>query len=94
MQYSIDRDYIIQTLMELVRINSVNPLLSADGKGEAELGAYVANALGELGLTVNTYEIQPGRVNVVGILKGTGNEGVHGWRRGIGGRLVDNSGRR
>jgi acetylornithine deacetylase len=73
MQYSIDRDYIIQTLTDLVRINSVNPSLSKDGKGEAELGAYVASALDELGLTVNTYEIQPGRVNVVGILKGTGN---------------------
>jgi acetylornithine deacetylase len=73
MHYSIDRDYIIQTLTDLVRINSVNPSLSADGKGEAELGAYVASALDELGLTVTTHEIQPGRVNVVGILKGTGS---------------------
>ena len=73
MNYSIDRDYIIQTLTDLVRINSVNPLLSADGKGEAELGAYVAGELGKLGLLVNTHEIQPGRVNVVGVLKGTAN---------------------
>ena len=73
MNYSIDRDYIIQTLTDLVRINSVNPLLSADGKGEAELGAYVAGELSKLGLPVNTHEIQPGRVNVVGVLKGTAN---------------------
>ena len=73
MNYSIDHDYIIQTLTDLVRINSVNPSLSADGKGEAELGAYVANALSTLGLTVRTYEIKPGRVNVVGVLKGTGS---------------------
>ncbi len=73
MNYSIDHDYIIQTLTDLVRINSVNPLLSADGKGEAELGAYVAGELSKLGLPVNTHEIQPGRVNVVGVLKGTAN---------------------
>ncbi len=73
MNYSIDRDYIIQTLQELVRINSVNPLLSANGKGEAELGAYVANALSTLGVPVTTHEIQPGRVNVVGVLKGVGD---------------------
>lgn len=73
MKYSIDRDYIIQTLADLVRINSANPLLSTDGKGEAELGAYVASALRKLGLTVDTYEIQPARVNVVGVLTGSGN---------------------
>jgi acetylornithine deacetylase len=73
MNYSIDRDYIIQTLADLVRINSANPSLSADGKGEDDLGAYVASELSMLGLIVNTHEIQPGRVNVVGILKGTGD---------------------
>lgn len=73
MNYSIDRDYIIQTLQDLVRVNSVNPLLSANGKGEAELGAYVANALSTLGVPVTTHEIQPGRVNVVGVLKGVGD---------------------
>jgi acetylornithine deacetylase len=73
MNYSIDRDYIIQTLAELVRINSANPSLSADGKGEAELGAFVASELEKLGTKVDTYVLQPGRVNVVGVLKGSGN---------------------
>jgi acetylornithine deacetylase len=72
MNYSIDRDYIIQTLKDLIRINSANPSLSPDGKGEAELGGYVAGELSKLGLAVDTYHLQPGRVNVVGILKGSG----------------------
>ena len=73
MNHSIDRDYIIQTLQDLVRINSVNPLLSANGKGEAELGAYIANALSTLGVPVTIHEIKPGRVNVIGVLKGVGD---------------------
>ena len=73
MSFAIDHDYTIQTLADLVRINSINPLLSEDGKGEAEIGAYVAAALETLGLAVTVYEIEPGRVNTVGVLKGTGN---------------------
>lgn len=73
MDYRIDQDTIIQTLIDLVRINSVNPSLSADGKGEAEIGAYLADALSTFGLEVSTHEIKPNRVNVVGVLKGSGN---------------------
>ncbi len=42
MTYKIGREYIIQTISDLVRINSVNPSLSPDGVGEAEIGSYVA----------------------------------------------------
>lgn len=73
MNYSIDQNFIIKTLSDLVRINSINPSLTPGGKGEAEIGAYVAGVLQSLGLEVHTYEIEPGRVNVVGTLKGTGN---------------------
>ncbi len=72
MNISIDQTFTIQTLTDLVRINSVNPSLSAGGKGEAECGAYVAEKLAALGLEVATYELEPGRVNVVGTLKGKG----------------------
>lgn len=73
MTVTIDSDYITRTLTDLVRINSVNPSLVVDGPGEAEAGAYVADALNDLGLAVTTYEIEPGRVNVVGRLRGKGN---------------------
>lgn len=72
MNLKIDRKFTIQTLAELVRINSVNPSLSSQGKGEAEIGSYVAEALSYLGLQVATYKIEPGRTNVVGVLKGSG----------------------
>lgn len=70
---NIDRDYLVQTLVDLVRINSTNPSLSPDGAGEAEIGEYVADALNDLGLDVTTYDLGPKRVNVVGRLAGEGN---------------------
>jgi acetylornithine deacetylase len=73
MNLSVDRDYLTQTLSNLVRINSTNPSLAPDGAGEAEIGAYVAGELDALGLSTTTYELEPGRVNVVGILRGKGS---------------------
>lgn len=72
MNLTIDRDYLTQTLIDLVRINSTNPSLSPDGAGEAEIAGYVAGALRELGLDVALHEPEAGRVSVVGILKGRG----------------------
>ena len=72
MNVQIDRDYIIQKTKDMVQINSVNPSLSPGGKGEAELGTYVADVLSDLGLDVKLYKLKPDRVNVVGILKGVG----------------------
>ena len=40
----IDKNYILTTLQDLVRINSINPRLSPDGEGETEIGAYVGLA--------------------------------------------------
>ena len=72
MNVQIDRDYIIQKTKDMVQINSVNPSLSPGGKGEAEIGTYVADVLSDLGLDVKLYKLKPDRVNVVGILKGVG----------------------
>ncbi|MEW5868622.1 MAG: ArgE/DapE family deacylase [Chloroflexota bacterium] len=68
----IDNDFLTQTLVDLVRIDSSNPSLSIHGAGEAEIGAYVAGVLQALGLEVHLHELAPGRVNVVGILPGAG----------------------
>ncbi len=70
--FSIDKDYLTKTTQELIQINSINPSLTPEGKGEAEIGAYVAAKLKELGLEVTISEVAPGRVNVVGVLKGSG----------------------
>ncbi len=69
---TIDRDYLISTLAAMVRINSINPDLVPDGAGEGELAAYIAGQLRMLGLKVEIDEIQPGRSNVVGVLRGQG----------------------
>lgn len=69
---AIDRDYLVQTLTDLVRINSVNPTLVPGGAAEAEIADYVARSLGRMGLEVKTIEPEPRRPSIVGILDGRG----------------------
>ncbi len=63
---------IINLLQQLVAINSINPDLVADGPGEAEIGRFVANWLTRAGLEVEIDEPEPGRPNVIGIVRGSG----------------------
>jgi acetylornithine deacetylase len=67
-----DRDFIVRTLADLVRINSINPGIAADGAGETEIAAYIAGVLGALGLETRILEPEPGRATAVGIVRGTG----------------------
>lgn len=67
---AIDREFLVRTLADLVRINSINPTLVPGGAGEAEIGAYVAESLGQAGLEVRKMEPEPGRPSVVGVLRG------------------------
>lgn len=69
---AVDREYLFKTLTDLVRIDSVNPSLTSKGAGEALIAEYVADSLHNIGLEVATHEPKPGRISVVGILKGTG----------------------
>jgi len=62
----------IALLKELVKIDSVNPSLVPGAAGEAEIAEYVADYLRSAGLDTRMDEIEPGRVNVVGVLKGSG----------------------
>jgi acetylornithine deacetylase len=68
----IDRDYTVRTLADLVRINSINPSIAPDGPGEAEIAAYVAAALGALGLETAVHEPERRRPTAVGTLRGAG----------------------
>jgi acetylornithine deacetylase/succinyl-diaminopimelate desuccinylase-like protein len=45
MTLTIDEPYLTKLTQELIQINSINPALTPDGKGEAEIGAYVAKTL-------------------------------------------------
>jgi acetylornithine deacetylase len=68
----IDTPYLTQTLSDLVSINSINPALASDGPGEAQIGAYLAQAMQALGLQVSVDQVAPGRVNVTGRRAGSG----------------------
>jgi acetylornithine deacetylase len=70
--FAIDEKYLTQTLVEMVQINSGNPMLTPGAPGEAALGAYIAQQMSTLGLEVATHDLGPNRVNVVGILQGKG----------------------
>ena len=69
---AIDRGYVVGTLTDLVRINSVNPSIAADGPGEAEIAGYISSSLARVGLSTAIHEPKPGRATAVGTLAGTG----------------------
>ncbi|HSD84154.1 MAG TPA: ArgE/DapE family deacylase [Anaerolineae bacterium] len=70
---TIDRNYLRQTLADLVHINSINPSLVPGSAGEGEVAAYVTGAMQRLGMMVTRHEPEPNRVSVVGTLPGTSN---------------------
>ncbi len=72
MPIPIDREFIVQTLTDLVRINSVNPSISAGGAGEGEIAAYIACRLNRAGLQTAVFEPQPGRATALATLRGEG----------------------
>jgi acetylornithine deacetylase len=70
--HAIDKGYLVRTLADLVRINSVNPSLVPDAPGEAAAAAYVRSALQRLGREAVVFAAEPGRPSVVGTLPGSG----------------------
>lgn len=69
----INQDNLLALVQNLIRINSVNPSLSANGKGEGEIALYIGDYLNRLGLKVHYQEIDKNRLNVIAVLKGSGN---------------------
>jgi acetylornithine deacetylase len=63
---------LAELLADLVRIDSVNPDLSAGAAGEGEIARFVARWLEEAGLEVDVEEVAPGRFNTVGVAPGSG----------------------
>ena len=68
----VDRSDLIRTLSDLVRINSINPVLVSGAPGEGEIARYVATWLGDAGLEILVDEPEPGRPSVAARLPGTG----------------------
>jgi acetylornithine deacetylase len=68
----INEQYLLDRLIEFVKIDSRNPSLTPGAPGEGEMARSAADNMRDLGLEVAVFEPQPGRPNVVGILKGSG----------------------
>jgi acetylornithine deacetylase/succinyl-diaminopimelate desuccinylase family protein len=68
----IDQDRLVATLVELVKIESINPDLVPGGSGEAKIAGYVADFLRSAGLKTRIRKLGRGRANVVGVLRGRG----------------------
>ncbi len=71
-QMKIDADYTRDTLVRLIRINSVNPTLAPGAPGESEIANFIAQSLQSIGLESEILEPEPGRTSVAGWLRGTG----------------------
>ena len=63
---------VVSLVSDLVRIDSVTPWLVPGGAGETEVARYIADWLADLPVEVVIDEIEPGRVNLVATLRGTG----------------------
>ncbi len=68
----VDRDYLVHTLAELVRIDSINPAFGGGGTDERRAAAHLAGVLGTLGMDVAIHDAAPNRPSVVGRLRGSG----------------------
>jgi acetylornithine deacetylase len=73
LQMPADTAYITSTLTDLVRTRSINPAFS-DGEpsDERDIATLVGGMMRALGMETTEYEAAPGRVSVVGRLRGTG----------------------
>lgn len=73
---TLDREDLVRTLSDLVRIDSINPVLVPGAHGEREIADYVVRWLREAGLEADAFEPSDasgaGRPSVVGRLPGTG----------------------
>jgi acetylornithine deacetylase len=74
----MDREELRKLAAELVAIPSVNPLDGpiGDGRGEAELAAFIAALLRDAGVECELKEALPGRPNVVARLAGQSDEAI------------------
>ncbi len=56
----------------MIKIDSVNPSLVPGAAGETEIAEYLREWMNAQGLKTELTMVEPGRPNVVGVLKGTG----------------------
>ena len=75
---TITDDTSATLLADLVRVESVTPWLIPTGSGERAVADFMAAWLSDLPVEVTFDEIEPGRVNLIARLRGTGGGPVLG----------------
>lgn len=68
----IRKDEVIETISELVKIDSVNSWLIPGGAGEKQVQTYIQNYLSRLGVPSEFEQIDETHYNLTATLKGTG----------------------
>ena len=69
------RDELLHLVSDLIRIPSVEPNFHVEPEqsdGESKVTAHMEKVMREIGLTIDRWEEEPGRANLVGVWKGTG----------------------
>lgn len=72
MSKEIDKRKLVELLQNLVKIESINPSLVKGAAGETEIALFISDWMEEIGLDTRINFVEPGRPNVIGVLKGTG----------------------
>lgn len=70
---NIDQDLITLWLRDMVRINSVNPVLAEGGVGESVIADWLVKVCIDLGFDVQLQETAQGRPNVIARRAGSGD---------------------
>lgn len=68
----VDQKYALLFLQQLIRIPSVNPAMNPDSRGEYRIARYLGELMEYFGMEVSYQDLDKGRMNVIGLLKGTG----------------------
>jgi acetylornithine deacetylase/succinyl-diaminopimelate desuccinylase-like protein len=68
----ITEDQVATLLADLVRTESVTPWLIPDGVGERAIADAIGAWLADLPIEVTFDEVEPGRVNTIALLRGSG----------------------
>lgn len=69
---TITHEAAASLLADMVRVESVTPWLIPEGSGERAIAEWIAAWLRDLPVEISLDEIEPGRVNMVATLRGTG----------------------
>ncbi|TFG32018.1 ArgE/DapE family deacylase [Candidatus Thorarchaeota archaeon] len=70
---SINNSFLLSFLKKLVAIESINPSLASEGGGEEEIANFIGAHLEKRGFTIDYQMIDKKRMNVIGVLHGTGS---------------------